>query len=152
MKVSDQIINASFETAGVSRAALHDALREMCPAALKANDKATTQAMRRSWTHFNPTRFTCYFVSEMVFWFLAPKGSTAMAVEVSGDSTLHRFVRWPDGRIVDLTCDQFDDYSLVQYQHATQRMFMQTGGFGPSKRARQLAALLDLPNKNQYGA
>lgn len=70
-----------------------------------------------------------------------------MTLVVPGDDTLHRFVKWQDGSIIDLTCDQFDDYSLLDYTQAKPRMFLQTGGRGPSKRARELAARLDLQRR-----
>lgn len=86
----------------------------------------------------------CYAVSEMIYWYCAPQGSTPMALKVPNDATLHRYVEWPDGMIVDVTCDQFDDYSLLDYTQASRRMFLQTGGVGPSKRAQLLAKLLGL--------
>lgn len=144
MKVNGGYLHLSFVLAGISQEALHTALRAMLPAALKAYDAAGTKAMRAEWSPENPTRFSCYFVSEMVYWYLAPPGSRACALEVPGDATLHRFVQWPDGEIVDLTCDQFDHYELLDYSKSVPKMFMQTGGVGPSKRARQLAALLSL--------
>jgi hypothetical protein len=135
-------ITAGFHRAGIQRAQLLGALRRMCPSALKGYTAAVTADMRRSWSPLNPTRFCCYFVSEMVFWYCAPVGSIPMAVPVPGDNTLHRYVEWPDGFVVDLTCDQFvspPPYSLGEY-----RPFLQTAGHGPSRRAVQLAQLLGL--------
>lgn len=137
------MITQGFDRVSFSQAQLHDALRVMCPSALKAYDSATTKVMRESWSRNNPTRFCCYFVSEMCYWFAAPVGSRAMSLAVPNDATLHRYVEWPDGRIVDLTCDQFE--ITLDYSQAKARMFMQTGGVGPSKRARSLANLLGYP-------
>ena len=133
---------SGFDRVPFTQDQLHTALRSMCPAALKAYDAETTREMRNEWHPDNPTRFCCYFTSEMVYWYCAPPFSRAMTLEVPGDSTLHRYIEWPDGGIVDLTCDQFD--VELDYTHAKQRMFLQTGGRGPSKRARQLAELLQI--------
>lgn len=142
MNLNDLTVSKSFGYLSFTREALHDALRSMCPAALKAYDTPTTIAMRVAWSPQRPTRFCCYFVSEMIYWYQSPIGSDAMALSVPGDGTLHRFVRWSDGIIVDVTCDQFDQ--ALDYRFMTRRMFMQTGARGPSKRAQQLAALLGL--------
>lgn len=122
--------------------ALHDALRSMCPAALKAYDKPTTDAMRREWSADNPTRFCCYFVSEMVHWY-AHIPTEPMSLIVHGDATLHRYLRTAhDMFVVDLTCDQFS--GPLDYSNGKPKGFMQTGGPGPSRRARQLAERLNL--------
>jgi hypothetical protein len=65
-----------------------------------------------------------------------------MAVAVPSDNTLHRYVEWPDGFIVDLTCDQF--CAPVPYSQSKYRPFLQTAGRGPSNRATSLARLLGL--------
>lgn len=131
-----------FDLVTFSQRQLHDALRELCPANLKGWDSATTAAMRKEWTPERPTRFCCYFVSEMTYWFCGFQNHKAMSLAVPGDSTLHRYVQLHDGTIVDLTCDQFD-FDL-DYSKAKPRGFMQTGGFGPSKRAVMLAEKLGL--------
>jgi hypothetical protein len=136
------IYDLSFSHVPFTRAALHGALRRMCPRALKAYDAPTTAAMRNAWQPENPARFCCYFVSEMVYWYCAPISSTPMSLVVPGDDTLHRFIEWPDKTIVDVTCDQFS--FPLDYSQRKPRMFLQTGCTGPSKRARQLAAELEL--------
>jgi hypothetical protein len=150
------MITTGWTLVPFTQESLHEALRKMCPAALKAYDKATTDAMRAEWQPSNPTRFCCYFVSEMLYWY-AFEDAHAMALKVPGDSTPHRFIAVethctsfalggpPRMERVDLTCDQFT-FDL-DYAHATHRMFLQTGGYGPSKRARQLAELLQLERK-----
>ena len=149
MRVPQHILDESFRRAGFTQEALHDALRIMCPDALKGYDAATTRRMRNEWTLDNPTRFCCYFVSEMIYWYCAPVDSRAMSLPVFypdlRHSDLHRYVEYPDGQIVDTTCDQFDDYALLDYTQAKPRMFLQTGGVGPSRRATLLATLLHLP-------
>jgi hypothetical protein len=136
------IYESSFEHVPFTRAALHAALRRMCPQALKAYDSATTAAMRNAWSPDNPARFCCYFVSEMVYWYCAPHGAIAQSLVVPGDETLHRFVELPDSTFIDVTCDQFP--FELDYAQRKPRMFLQTGCFGPSKRARALAAELNL--------
>lgn len=139
------MIAQGFDLVPFTQQQLHDALRAMCPTALKAYDPHTTAIMRAQWSPERPTRFCCYFVSEMVYWYVNFRGPLArvrpMALTVLGDDTLHRYIQTGLGRI-DLTCDQFD--GGLNYNSARERMFMQTGGYGPSKRAQQLAELLKL--------
>ena len=140
-------VNESFQYVNFTRDALHSALRSMCPAALKAYDSATTKLMRAEWSPDRPTRFCCYFVAEMTYWYCFPHCIVyAMTLDIPGDTTLHRFVEVYDeqhnSHIVDLTCDQFD--TPLDYSRRKPRMFLQTGGVGPSKRAQQLASLLKL--------
>lgn len=125
-----------FALAGIERGDLHDALRRMGRRHLK-------RSLRLSWSPSNPTRNYCYVVSEFVFWYLAPVGSTPYKVEVHGDDAKHWFICWPDGKRVDLTCEQFGD-ARVNYDIAKRGSFMQSGGKGPSRRARLLAVLLGL--------
>ena len=135
-------LDRSFTTAGVSRDVLHDILRQLCPAALKGYNADATKQMRAEWRAENPTRFCCYFVSEMVFWYCAPVGSVPMGVPVDGDASPHRYTRWPDGTLVDLTCDQFGDFDIERYRLGKPLQYLQTGGKGPSQRARDLASRL----------
>jgi hypothetical protein len=85
------MITTGWTLVPFTQESLHEALRKMCPAALKAYDKATTDAMRAEWQPSNPTRFCCYFVSEMLYWY-AFEDAHAMALKVPGDSTPHRFI------------------------------------------------------------
>jgi hypothetical protein len=126
-----------FRAAGVSRDNLYTALRQM-------GSKAIKPAFRAGWSEDVPTWCTCYFVSEMAYWYLAPKGTTPYSVKVPGDPGTHRFLMYPDGTIIDLTAEQFPDYELVKsvYSNAKVTPFMQTGCKGPSKRAKELAILL----------
>ncbi|MGH7889611.1 MAG: hypothetical protein ACRENF_03570, partial [Thermodesulfobacteriota bacterium] len=120
-----------FQAAGLTKQALYDALRKMGAKALKPS-------FRFGWSEDNPVFCTCYFVSEMAYWYIAPKGTIPYSMKVPGDPGTHRFLMWPDGTIVDLTCEQFPNYALVDYQTAKVTPFMQTGGVGPSKRAKEL--------------
>jgi hypothetical protein len=69
-----------------------------------------------------------------------------MSLVVPGDTTLHRYTDCDHG-VVDVTCDQFEDYSLLDYSIAKPKMFLQTGCTGPSKRAKHLAQLLGFQEK-----
>ena len=137
MRVNLNVLNEMFEVAGLSKTDLYYALRKMGPKAIKP-------AFRGGWSEALPVWCTCYFVSEFAYFYLAPKGTTPYSVKVPGDPGTHRFLMWPDGRIVDLTAEQFPDYELVKsvYPNARVTMFMQTGCKGPSQRAQQLADLL----------
>lgn len=139
MRVSLFVLDEMFQAAGITKDALYTALRTMGPKALKP-------AFRNGWSEEFPVWCTCYFCAEMVYWYLAPKGTTPYSVKVPGDPGLHRFLMWPGGRIVDLTAEQFPDYELVKsaYPNAKVTMFMQTACKGPSKRARDLAELLGI--------
>ncbi len=137
MRVNPNVLDEMFVAAQLSKTDLHCALRKMCPKALKP-------AFREGWSESNPTWCTCYFVSEFAYFYLAPKGTIPYSVKIPGDPGTHRFLRWPEGLIVDLTCDQFPDYEIVKLAYASARvtMFMQTGCKGPSHRAKELADIL----------
>lgn len=137
MKVSPDKLNSMFELAGINKDHLYAALRTMGTKHLKP-------MMRPGWSDDNPAWGYCYVVSEMTYFYCAPKGTIPYLVKVPGDPGTHRFLLWPDGQIVDLTCEQFPDYSLVNYANARVSYFMQSGCTGPSKRAQQVATLLGL--------
>lgn len=139
MRVNLFVLDEMFLKAGLSKDALYNALRKMGPKALKP-------AFRDGWSEALPVWCTCYFVSEFAYFYLAPKGTTPYSCKVPGDPGTHRFLMWPDGLIVDLTCEQFPDYELVKsvYPNAKVTMFMQTGCKGPSQRARELAGHLGI--------
>jgi|TARA_B100001094_G_scaffold79305_1_gene75581 hypothetical protein len=139
MKIGNEKLESMFKVAGIEKKVLHDALLKMGTKQLK------TKQMRDAWSEDNPTKNYCYVVSEMVFYYLAPKGSKPYKLpNIPGDDGLHRFLKWPDGTIVDLTVDQFPNYEDVNYENGKVCYFMQTGVKGPSKRARLLAELCDL--------
>lgn len=127
---------AMFEQAGIRRGDLLAALREMGPKHLKGGE------LKKQWSTERPTRNYCYVVSEFLFWYVAPEGSEARTVNVEGDLAPHVYMHWPDGSVVDLTCDQFENIKAVKYKESKRKTFMQSGGPGPSKRAKILAELL----------
>jgi hypothetical protein len=135
MKIDQDRLDAMFDFAGINKEKLYDSLRTMGIKQLK-------KEMRDGWSPNNPTRCFCYVVSEFVYWYVAPNGTIACSVGVPGDPWIHRYLRWPDNTVVDLTAEQFDNHELVDYNLGKRRMFLQTGCKGPSKRARMLAELM----------
>lgn len=110
---------------------LHEALRKMGKKHLK-------KIYRERWTPERPTTGYCYVVAEVVYHYLAPKGSRPYVIRMS-DRETHWFVRLPDNEIVDLTADQFDE--AVPYDKGKPHGFMTKT---ISKRGKMLASLLGL--------
>jgi hypothetical protein len=91
---------------------------------------------RCEWSSDRPTRGYCYVVAEVVYHFLAPKGSRPYVMHIDEDET-HWFMKDPCGTIIDLTEDQFDE--SLDYSSAKPRNFLTKE---ISKRGRLLACLL----------
>ena len=141
MRVPEDKLQSMFQFAGLNKEELHSSLLEMGPKFLHS------KKMKQEYDPSNPTRNFCYVVSEFIYHYIAPKGSKPYGLVIPGDESLHRFVKWPDGTIVDLTCDQFEDYSVVNYDNAKVRTFLPVNGKSqPSKRARHLAMLMGFKN------
>jgi hypothetical protein len=110
---------------------LHDALRLMGKHYLKPQ-------YRNQWTPQRPTTGYCYVVAEVVYHYLAPKGSRPYIIKFGKNDT-HWFVKDPAGDIIDLTADQFDE--PVDYSQGKPQNFMTKD---ISKRGKKLADLLKL--------
>ena len=137
MRVTDTDIEKMFKITNLKRKDLLNALVKMGPKFLH------NKKMKDEYDANNPTRNFCYVVSEFVYYYIAPEGSKPYGLRIEGDASLHRFLKWPNDQIVDLTCDQFSDYSKVVYQNAKVTNFLPVSGkWQPSKRARHLAGLL----------
>ena len=146
MRISEDRLQLMFKFAGIKKSILHNALLQMGRKHLKS------KLFKDNWSEDNPTKNYCYVIAEFVYYYLAPKGSKPYKLaNIPGDDGLHRFVKWPDGTIVDLAVDQFPNYEDVNYENAKVCYFMQTGVKGPSKRTRLLADLCDikLPTEKQ---
>ena len=141
-KIRKSKLKKMFVLAGLSRTKLKEALRTMGTTHIKG------KVLKEQWSEKNPTRNYCYVVSEFLFWYVAPDGSVAYSVAVEGDDAVHVFMRWPDETLVDLTCDQFSDMDDIHYKAEKRKTFMQSGGAGPSKRARILAELMGFKDKD----
>lgn len=144
MRIREEDLLKMFSIAGIEKEVLHKALIQMGKKNLK------TKLMRDKWTEQNPTKNYCYVIAEFVYYYLAPEGTVPYKLAgIPGDDGLHRFLKWPDGSIVDLAVDQFPNYEDVDYNKGRVCYFLQTGCKGPSKRARLLAELcgVELPTR-----
>jgi len=115
----------------IDRQRLHDALRKMGKKFLKPQYKD-------QWTPERPTTGYCYVVTEIVYHHLAPEGCRPYVMK-TGENETHWFLKCPDGRVIDLTNDQFD--KPVDYAQGKPQNF-QTKEI--SKRGKVLADLLGL--------
>lgn len=115
----------------IDKERLHEALRKM-------GAKNVKPQYRAQWTSERPTTGYCYVVAEVVYHYLAPKGSRPYMIR-TGESETHWFITDPEGKVIDLTADQFDeplDYSLAKPQNFQTKEI--------SKRGRLLAGLLGI--------
>ena len=84
----------------INKELLNDALRKM-------GKKYVKPLYRDDWTNERPTTGYCYIVVEVVYHYLAPKGSRSYVMK-TGDRETHWFIKDPQGDVIDLTADQFD--------------------------------------------
>jgi len=130
MKIQEKKLEKMFILAGIKKENLYNALRQMYPEYLKPD-------LRKDWSEDNPTRNFCYVVSEFLKCFVLVNSSPYSLI-VPGDNYKHYFVV-DNGNIIDLTAEQFLDYSIIEYQEAKKSHFMNPS---PSKRAKKLAKLM----------
>lgn len=119
----------------IDRQKLHDALRLMGRKYLKPQ-------FRDQWTPERPTTGYCYVVAEVVYHYLAPKGNRPYVMKI-GENETHWFIKDSDGRVIDLTADQFDE--PIDYTQGHPQNFLTKE---ISKRGKMLADLLGL-TKNE---
>lgn len=115
----------------IDRQRLRDAVRQMGKKHLRSQYKDR-------WSSERPTTGYCYVVAEVVYHYLAPEGFRPHVMKTSDNDT-HWFLEGPDGRVIDLTDDQFDeplDYSKGKPQNFMTKEI--------SKRGTILADLLGL--------
>ena len=115
----------------IDKEKLNSALRQM-------GRKYVKPRYRDEWTPERPTTGYCYVVAEVIYHYLAPKGSKPYCMKFGDDDT-HWFIRDPHGNVIDLTSDQFD--TPIDYETGKPRHFLTKY---LSKRARILAELLGL--------
>jgi len=115
----------------IDRQKLHDALRQMGIKYLKPQ-------FRDQWTPDRPTMGYCYVVAEVVYHYLAPKGSRPYIMK-TGENETHWFIKDPSGRVIDETADQFDE--PIDYTRGKPRNFLTKD---ISKRGKMLGNLLGL--------
>lgn len=117
----------------IDRDKLHDALRQMGKECLKK------PYYKDKWTPECPTTGYCYAVSEVVYHYLAPEGCRPYVMKIAENET-HWFLKCPNGKVIDLTDDQFcerPDYDMGKPQN-----FLR--GKQLSKPGKKLADLLGL--------
>jgi hypothetical protein len=90
------------------------------------------------WKPDRPTTGYCYVVAEVVYHYFAPEGYRPYVMR-TGDDDTHWFLKDPDGRVIDLTDDQFDE--SLDYSEGKPQNFMTKE---ISKRGTILADLLGL--------
>lgn len=119
----------------VDKEKLHNALRQM-------GEKHLKPQYKNQWTPERPTTGYCYVVAEVVYYYLAPKGSRPYVMKTGANET-HWFIKAPDGNIIDLTADQFDE--PVDYEKGKPQNFRTKQ---ISKRGKILADLLGLTERD----
>lgn len=117
-----------FSIVGIKKEDLYNALRKMGRKYLKVD--------KDKWTPERPTVGYCYVVSEYVYHYLAPEGTEPYRLKTNDSS--HWFLKYPDGQIIDLTFDQYDDE--LNYNIAQKRNFITKK---PSKTAQLLNIILN---------
>ena len=143
MRIDPDKLQEMFDYAGVNKDRLYLALCRMGPKHLH------TKEMREKWTPENPTYCYCYVIAEFVHFYICREAWKPYSLKVPGDPGLHRFHKTPSGIIVDLAAEQFDNYEEVDYNNARGCGFLQTGCKGPSRRTRDLAALMGYKSWSQ---
>jgi hypothetical protein len=119
----------------IDKQKLDDALR-------RVGNKYLKEPFKSRWTPQCPTIGNCYYVSELLYYSLAPKGSKPYIL-LDEDNEKHWFIKDPNGKVIDLTADQYDeppDYSSGKC-HA---LYPQL-----SKATKELATLLGLELRRQ---
>ena len=129
MKNKDEL-EEMFKLIGLEKEQLHNALREM-------GEDYLIEPYKSRWTPERPTTGYCHIVSQVVHYCLAPN-SKSWFMKLN-DNEKHWFIKLFDGKIIDLTADQFDepiDYSKARQQNFMRNIF--------SKKSQVLANKLGL--------
>ena len=106
---------------------------------LMGKDGLKTKKMKDEWSKNNPTRNYCYVVSEFLYKYIAPQGVKHFSIKIDEEDYTHHYLKWDDGTIIDLTAEQFEDYSKIDYSKSYTSGFI---GKGVSKRTQQFAELM----------
>lgn len=115
----------------INKAKLNGALRQMGKKYLKPQ-------YRDEWTPERPTEGYCYVVAEVIYHYLAPEGCRPYVIK-TGENQTHWFLKYPKGKVIDLTVAQFDE--PVDYAQGKPHNFRTKE---ISKRGKILADLLGL--------
>jgi len=132
-KIDPLVVGRMFRKVGIDKEKFYQSLIEMGKGGLK------TKKMKDEWCKENPTRNYCYVVSEFLYKYVAQKGVKHLSLRVDGEDVPHHFLKWTDGTIIDLTAEQFEDFSKVDYSKSYPSGFI---GKGVSKRTQEFARLM----------
>lgn len=88
-----------------------------------------------------PTAGHCYAASEALYHLLGGKAAGWTPVTVRHEGDPHWFLRGPDGRVLDVTADQFA--TPVPYEQGTGKGFLTKA---PSKRAAEIIGRVTQPS------
>lgn len=132
-KIDPIVVDRMFRKVGIDKNKFYKSLISMGKGGLK------TERMKEEWNESNPTRNYCYVVSEFLYKYVAPKGVKHYSIKIDEEDYTHHFLKWDDGTIVDLTAEQFEDYSKVDYSKSYNSGFI---GKGVSKRTQEFADLM----------
>lgn len=120
-------LDRMFGMTGLEKELLHEAL-------LKMGNSFVTHG-KELWTPLKPTTGYCYVVSELIYHYFSPPGTTPY--NLKDESSSHWFLVFPGNTVVDLTMDQFTtpcNYSAGKKRPFTTRV--------PSQRTKILAQLI----------
>jgi len=133
-KINPLVVDRMFKKVGVDKEIFYKALKTM------GRDGLKTEKMKEEWSEDNPTKNYCYNVSEYIYKVVGKgKDIKHLSVKVEGEDVPHHFIKWDDGTIIDLTAEQFDDYSKIDYSKSYLSGFV---GKGISKRTKEFTRLM----------
>ncbi len=105
---TNEEIDAMFQKVHICRKALHKILRDIGPPVHLKNEAVNEQWQRKVDANGAPTTGYCHRVTEAVYRMgVLPDGYNVH--RKTDQSEPHWFFKNPDGDIIDLTADQFDD-------------------------------------------
>lgn len=132
-KIDPIVVDRMFRKVGIDKNKFYDSL------ILMGKDGLKTKKMKDEWSKNNPTRNYCYVVSEFLYKYIAPQGVKHFSIKIDEEDYTHHYLKWDDGTIIDLTAEQFEDYSKIDYSKSYTSGFI---GKGVSKRTQQFAELM----------
>lgn len=132
MKINPQQLQLMYDIIGLDKERLHWSLRQM-------GNKHLKSPYKEQWTPDNPTRGYCYVVSEFIYHYCPTKmDKTPMLLKDNPEQGTHRYIKLGD-IVIDLTVDQFPNYSQVDYKRGKPQGFMWVKNGEASNRTKMLA-------------
>lgn len=132
-KIDTRKVDRMFRKVGIDKNKFYESLITM------GTDGLKTKQMKEDWSVDNPTKNNCYMVSEFIYKYLSPSGTKHLSIKVEGDTLPHHYLKWDDGTIIDLTAEQYEDYSKLDYSKGYSSGFI---GKGVSKRTKKFGDLM----------